>query len=676
MALRSGIGITEETDKEKDKQETITRKVRGVDVVTRVPDDEVGGFTSAAAGVGSGIVKTVEGVVSLGAELMDLGLTENAADEVESFFDTINIFEDTANARAAGKITQALVQIGTPAAIGSKIALKLANKALQAKKAGKYANIKSPNAQKGIKKAKELNKLTGKKRFGALVLGGAAGETLVGDTEEIGSFGDVFEAGPTQLDREVKEDSSEDAVRKLMNRTKFASESVFVTPFVYGIGAGAKALAKKGKELAYSNSKIARGLDKFGAIFRPRSSKPEEVFLSKMQENARKMADTNFSMEQVARIDKITNKYFPSTKKFLDKTGESGRKKFLADLDKTLFKGDLNKEGLDKTLQASLLKQMKNANVPVPDQSIIFKGLKDTRNKFKELLEITAGGPGAKVDLPAGVGVDLRALMGERIKDYIGNTYAMFQNKEAGLFNQFKPAAKDKEMVAEMFMRYAAKNKNPINDFEADQMVDELIASARNMDPKKDTLPTFAYQNLTKSAEDAYNIKTFAQTLTKETADGDKSLQVIGKGSKNFRKLFGEVEDVRHSIYEGVNRLSVVARKNQLFDEVLETDEAMKAAVKADTPPGQRGFFHSTPLEARRAFGDIPGDEIVKIDPYVKDYFKDGVLVNRLQGMYTTRAIADGFSNVSKIQEFMRGETGGALGKTFSWAWRNLLLNT
>ena len=244
-----------------------------------------------------------------------------------------------------------------------------------------------------------------------------------------------------------------------MNRFKFAGESVFVTPFVYGIGGGAKWLAKQGKELAYSNSKIARGLDKFGAIFRPRASKPEEVFLSKMQENARKMADTNFSMEQVARIDKITNKYFPAAKKFLDKTGESGRTKFLADLDKTLFKGDLNKEGLDKTLQASLLKQMKKANVPNPDQSIIFKGLKDTRKKFKELLEITAGGPGAKVDLPAGVGVDLRALMGDRIKNYIGNTYAMFQNKEAGLFNQFKPAAKDKEAVADMFMRYAAKIK-------------------------------------------------------------------------------------------------------------------------------------------------------------------------------------------------------------------------
>ena len=259
MALRSGVGITQDLDEEKNKKKTIERTVRGSKIKTTEADEkEVGGLTSAAAGVGSGVVKTVEGVVSLGAELMDLGLTENAADEVESFFDTINIFEETANARAAGKITQALIQIGVPAAAGSKLAIKLADKALKAKKAGKYANVMSKNAQKGIKKAKELNKLTGKKRFGALVLGGAAGETLVGDTEEIGSFGDVFEAGPTQLDREEREDPREDATRKLMNRFKFAGESVFVTPFVYGIGTGAKTLAKKGKELAYSNSKIAR----------------------------------------------------------------------------------------------------------------------------------------------------------------------------------------------------------------------------------------------------------------------------------------------------------------------------------------------------------------------------------------------------------------------------------
>ena len=58
------------------------------------------------------------------------------------------------------------------------------------------------------------------------------------------------------------------------------------------------------------------------------------------------------------------------------------------------------------------------------------------------------------------------------------------------------------------------------------------------------------------------------------------------------------------------------------------------------------------------------------MDDYVKEYFKDGVLVNRLSNTYTTREIAEGFTNVSKIQDFMRGDTGGALGKTFSAAWR------
>ena len=160
-------------------------------------------------------------------------------------------------------------------------------------------------------------------------------------------------------------------------------------------------------------------------------------------------------------------------------------------------------------------------------------------------------------------------------------------------------------------------------------------------------------------------LKHLLKTLERETAAGDKTLQVLGKGSKAFRKLFGEVDDVRHSIFEGVNRLSVTARKNQMLDEILEVDDAMKAAVKSDTPAGQRGFFHSTPLEAKRAFGNIPNSEIVKIDPYVKDYFKDGILVNRLQGTYTTKAIAEGFTNISKLQEFIERRYRGSIGKNF-----------
>jgi hypothetical protein len=85
--------------------------------------------------------------------------------------------------------------------------------------------------------------------------------------------------------------------------------------------------------------------------------------------------------------------------------------------------------------------------------------------------------------------------------------------------------------------------------------------------------------------------------------------------------------------------LGTIARKNQLFDEILDTDQALKDAAKSTTPAGSRGFFFSSPLDARK---NLPNREIVKIDPYVQEYFKDGVLINRLQGQYTTKEIAEG----------------------------------
>ena len=637
-------------------------------------NNEVSGATAFVSGIASGLIKVPEGVVSLGAELIDLGAGTNTAASVEQFFDDINPFEEIAEQRAVGRLTEAFVQIGIPGAAGAKLATKLATKALKAKRAGKYANFKSKNVKKGLDKAKKLNELSGTQRFGAIVAGGAAGETLVADVEKIGTFGDMFEAGPTELDREVEADPSEDAARKLINRFKFGSESLLVTPFVYGIGAGAKTLAKRGKELAYSNSKIERGLDKLASAFRFRGTKPEEIAKAKQTQQARQMRDTNFSEEMVARIDKDVDKVFPEFRKFFNASTVDERKEFLKRLDNLLFEGDLTAP-LDSNLASQLTKIVvkrlgKKEGTEVSNS--LLSTLNKTRKEFNDLLEITASGPGAKVDLPTGVTRDLRQIMGNRVKNYIGNTFEIFEDAEAGFFSKYKPTQKAVDNTKSLFKRYAAKNNNSITDLEAEGMVNDIIKQVRKMDPSKDTLPTFSYQNLSKSADDAYGLKTFAQTLEQKLPGGKKEIQVIGRGSKVFRELFGEINDARHSIFEGMNRLSTVARKNQLFDEILDTDDVMKSAVKSDTPYGQRGFFHDSPLAAKRAFG--PEADVVKMDDYVQNYFKDGVLINRLAGTYTTREIAEGFTNVSKLQDFMRGETGGPLGKTFSWAWRNLLL--
>ena len=382
------------------------------------------------------------------------------------------------------------------------------------------------------------------------------------------------------------------------------------------------------------------------------------------------MRDTNFSEEQVSIIDREVDKVFPEFRKFFNASAVSERKEFLKTLDDTLFEGDLTAP-IDSNLKSQVTKiitKRMGAEEGNPVAKNILTTLEKTRKEFNDLLEITASGPGAKVDLPTGVTRDLRKIMGNRVKNYIGNTFEIFEDAEAGFFSKYKPTKDSVKNAKALFMRYAANNKNPITELEAEGMVNDIIKQVRKMEPRKDPLPTFAYQNLSKAADDAIGLKTFAQTLQKDLPGGKKELLVLGKGSKVFRELFGEIEDARHSIFEGMNMLSTIARKNQLFDEILDTDDAMKAAAKSDTPLGQRGFFHPTPLAAKRAFGNEP--EIVKMDEYVKEYFKDGVLVNRLSNTYTTREIAEGFTNVSKIQDFMRGDTGGALGKTFSAAWR------
>ena len=257
-------------------------------------------YTSVGAGLVSGLIKTVEGVVSLGAELVDLGADSNTVAEVERFFDDINIFEDTAQERTAGKLVEVFTQIGLPAGAGAKLATKLASKALKARRTGTYANLKNKAVQEGTKKARRLNldvddrfglKPGTTKRFAAGVFGGATGETLVADVEDIGTFGDFFE-GPTALDT-VRGEGREEAGRRILNRLKFGTESLFITPFVFGVGKAGKALATRGKELAYSNSAFERWVDKYiGSPFRPRGDLPTEVFEGEMAKAGLKARDT------------------------------------------------------------------------------------------------------------------------------------------------------------------------------------------------------------------------------------------------------------------------------------------------------------------------------------------------------------------------------------------------
>ena len=177
-------------------------------------------------------------------------------------------------------------------------------------------------------------------------------------------------------------------------------------------------------------------------------------------------------------------------------------------------------------------------------------------------------------------------------------------------------------------------------------------------------LPAFKYVNLTAGAETPDVLKTFARTVTKgKFAGADPNVpRVIGKGSKVFRELFGEIQDPRYSVFNAMTKLSAMARKTQFFGDLLRANNAI--------PKGERRFFYSNKNDAIKK---LPNQEIVLLDDYLKD--TPGV-INPLKGSFTTKDIAEGIGNSNNVSAFFRGERQGASlpEKIITWGYRNMIL--
>ena len=620
-------------------------------------------FSSVAAGFASGLLKTVEGVVSLGAELIDLGADTNKAAEVEQFFDDVNIFEDTAQDRVAGKLVEVFTQIGIPGGVGFKAATKLADKAIKAKKAGNYMNSRSNSVQEGMKTAQSLNeRIPGKtKRFAAGVFGGAAGETLVADIEYIGTFGDFFD-GPTAIDdRETF--GREEAGRRILNRLKFGTESIFITPFVYGVGTGAKALAKRGKDLAYSDSAFERWVDKYiGSPFRPRGDLPTEVFEAEMAKAGLKARDTFRAKELVENITREVDKIFPRTGKFFDTTTNKEQVDFYKKINDVLFEGDLSKP-INPKASDDLIRLLKNKEIPEESITNIVTNLNGARNEFTNLIDILNRNAGTKVAAGA---KDLQKIMKDRIEGWLGGTYRIFQKPRGlfKLFQKFKPTDEAYANAINLFRRYLAKtDKNRKTPFDPDStdyyekakfLVDDVVNQVQ-VKGRPAGLPDITYQNGTAMSK-------------KKTFEG-----IPGRGSKVFRELFGEIQDPRYSIFNAMTNLSAVARTATYLDDVAAQNTKVQQA-------GGRGFFWDSEDIAKEAVqSPTTGIQIVKLDDVVQKLPGGNSIANPLSGKFTTKEIADGIKNANDIgaglTSVIRGREGAnPAEKAVTWFYRNLLL--
>jgi hypothetical protein len=293
--------------------------------------NDVGIIESILSGIGAGLIDIPKGAFSLGASLIDLGLGTDHAAKVEKFFDDLTTLDEKAEETLAGNLSRIVTNLGVPGAAGFRIGAGLAKQAMVARKANKYFKI-------GRKIKPRMDDALNAQGRLLTTLGGSAGvgvadAIFVGDPEQVGTIGDMFEAGPTAL----RPNDDNDAAREVMNRMKFGLESSLLLGLVGATGSALKTGIKRADDLQDNNGFINKVLSKF----RPRGDKPQQFFDLERGQIGERSADLNRAQEIQRSVDKEIDAIFPYIKKGIDQTPEVARKDFYKQINDVLLSGPL-----------------------------------------------------------------------------------------------------------------------------------------------------------------------------------------------------------------------------------------------------------------------------------------------------------------------------------------------
>jgi len=591
-------------------------------------DNSVSTLESIFAGIGSGLIQIPKGAFSLGATLYDLGAGTNKSAEIERWFDNLTELDEKAEATTAGKLTEALVNLGVPGVYGFKLGSNLAKSAIEAKKAGNYFKLNSPALRKAADEAIELNTKGKLTKFAAGAVGGGLSDAVfVGDVEEMGTLGDLL-GGPTELNREGPED---DPSRELINRVKFGTESVLFTGLISGAGQSIKKIADRGKDLRFSNSKIDRLLDKVGSYVRARGGKTQEYFDIERQQIGRRAVDVNLAQQVSKTLDQDIDSIFPAWKTVANKQTAKERTDTLAKLNDLLLSGEptIDDAGkvifgnVDETLQKNIVDNLRKYGADDKIISNILDNISLIRAGWGDMFS-AIGGKINPTDIK-----DFKNLFGNKFKNYLGSTYDIFQNKSLIPFFNFKPAEEAINKTKNMFKEVALQNGKEITDEQANFYVERLVKTAR--------LPKGF--RMDKPSDPIFQIPDFfvGKTVLDEavTDKGFASLSSLPKENRQIiEELLGKSKNPMQTILGGTARLSLITRRNQFFQDLVAKSDELKSRGK--------GIFYDTEEEALQNLG--PDFKKINIDP---NKALEAGITNPINGKYAITEIADALEQTS-----------------------------
>jgi hypothetical protein len=585
------------------------------------PTNKVGTVESMLAGIGAGIIDIPKGAFTLGAALMDLGLGTNNAAKVEQWFDDLTGLDEKADQTVAGEMVRFLTNLGIPGAAAWKMGTSVTKSALLAKRNGNYFKITDPKLEERMKTA-----LNAKGRIAATLGGaGAAGVSdaiFVGDPETVGTMGDLFGGGPTQLEP----NDSNSASREVMNRIKFGLDGALFLGVIGGTGSSIKSAIARRNDLNSTNST----LDKFLSKLRPRGSKPQEFFEMERANIGLRAADVNYAGEVARKLDKHIDAIFPFVKNPFSKMGNKGRTEFMDELNETLLSGKIEMDvtgksafgAMDSDRVAKITKMMKDRGAKQADIDGVLDSFEQMRLGWAHMFSRLGY---SMKDADPKVLEEFKGIIGDKFKSYLGSTYEIFGNKSLIPLLNYAPTEEAVNKAVKMVQesaRTAGKNLNPE---EARHFVDKMVESARlprGMATSKEKtsgifleVPDF-FANKTVLSDLEFNPKIALDSLTPDAR-------------KVIDEVLGKVKDPMQTMLAGSGRLSLITRRNQFYEELLKKSADDIAADK-------KGFFYETELDAFNALGG----NIKKIEIDASRTIEAGI-TNPLNGKYAERGVAE-----------------------------------
>jgi hypothetical protein len=201
---------------------------------------------------------------------------------------------------------------------------------------------------------------------------------------------------------------------------------------------------------------------------------------------------------------------------------------------------------------------------------------------------------------------EFKKYFGDKFSGYLGATYDIFQNKSIIPWLRYKPTAEAIEETKQVFMKSARDAGESLTDLQAEQHVANILAEGGHMLPKG--------MRMDKPTDAIFKVPKFFvnRTVLKEAAT-KRGSPLISAGDikdpairKTFDKLLGKQYDPMQTMIGGMAKLSILARRNIFFDDLMKKNDELVAA-------GKKPLFVPSNEEALSVWG-AGGSRQIRVD--------------------------------------------------------------